>query len=47
MHVCFLMLLWLARSGARWRDLPECFGDYQTIKRRYYRWVANGVLDRD
>ncbi len=38
-------LVWMARSGARWRDLPERFGPYQTVKRRYYRWIANGVLD--
>lgn len=37
-------LLWMARSGARWRDLPERFGDYQAVKRRYYRWVARGAL---
>lgn len=39
-------LIWMARSGGRWRDLPERYGDYQTVKRRYYRWVENGVLDR-
>jgi transposase len=39
-------LLWLARSGGRWRDLPERFGPYQTAKRRYYRWVEQGVIDR-
>lgn len=39
-------LLWMARSGGRWRDLPERLGDYQVVKRRYYRWVENGVLDR-
>jgi transposase len=38
-------LLWMARSGGRWRDLPERLGDYQTVKRRYYRWIAMGVLD--
>jgi len=37
-------LLWMARSGGRWRDLPERFGDYRTVKRRYYDWVARGVL---
>jgi transposase len=37
-------LLWMARSGARWRDLPERFGDYRTVKRRYYDWVERGVL---
>lgn len=41
----FDALLWLARSGARWRDLPERFGDYETIKRRYYRWVARANFD--
>lgn len=43
----FDALLWLARSGARWRDMPEDrFGPYQTVKRRYYRWVEQGVFDR-
>ena len=39
-------LVWMARSGGRWRDLPERLGDYQTVKRRYYRWIEMGVLDR-
>lgn len=38
-------LLWMARSGGRWRDLPERFGDYQSVKRRYYRWIEMAVLD--
>lgn len=37
-------ILWMARSGGRWRDLPERLGDYQTVKRRYYDWVDRGVL---
>ena len=39
-------LLWMARPGGRWRDLPERFGDHQSVKRRYYRWIEMGVLDR-
>src|SRR5215212_12264769 len=39
-------LLWMARSGARWRDLPERFGDHRAVKRRYYRWIERGVLDQ-
>jgi transposase len=39
-------LLWMARSGGRWRDLPERFGKFDTVKRRYYRWIETGVLDR-
>ncbi|MDE2329162.1 MAG: IS5 family transposase [Bradyrhizobium sp.] len=38
-------LLWMARSGGRWRDLPERLGDYRSVKRRYYRWIEIGVLD--
>jgi transposase len=36
----------MARSGARWRDLPERFGAYPTAKRRDYRWIETGVFDR-
>ena len=35
----------MARSGGRWRDLPERLGDYRTVKRRYYRWIEMGGLD--
>ena len=38
-------LLWMARSGGRWRNLPERLGDYRSVKRRYYRWIEMGVLD--
>lgn len=38
-------LLWMARSGGRWCDLPDRFGDYRSVKRRYYRWIGMGVLD--
>jgi transposase len=35
----------MARSDGRWRDLPDRFGNYHSVKRRYYRWIAMGVLD--
>jgi transposase len=38
-------LLWMARSGGRWRDLPERLGNADAVKRRYYRWIEMGVLD--
>ena len=37
-------LLWMARSGARWRDLPQRLGDHRTVKRRYYNWVRRGAF---
>ena len=39
-------LIWMARSGGRWRDLPKRYGNYQTAKRRYYRWIEMGVLEK-
>jgi len=43
----FDAILWLAHSGVRWQDLPEDrFGPYQTVKRRYYRWIEKGVFDK-
>ncbi len=36
----------MARSGARWNDLPADFGAFQTIKLRYYRWLERGLIDR-
>ncbi|MFG1479625.1 IS5 family transposase [Xanthobacter sp. V4C-4] len=38
-------LLWTARSGGRWRDLPELRGDDRSAKRRYYHRIEMGVLD--
>jgi len=38
-------LLWQARSGSRWRDLPEWPGRHQTVKHRYDRWIEMSVLD--
>ena len=39
------VLLWMARSGGRWRDLPRPFGKPDTVKRRNDRWIEMGVLD--
>jgi len=39
-------ILWVLRSGARWKDLPERFPPYQTCHRRFQRWVRDGTLRR-
>jgi transposase len=38
-------ILWIDRTGAPWRDLPEEFGPWQSIATRFYRWVDAGVWD--
>ena len=35
----------MARSGDRWRDLPQRLGDHRSVKRRYCRRIEMGVLD--
>ena len=39
-------LLWLNRTGAPWRDLPEAYGPWQTVATRFYRWRCAGIWDR-
>jgi transposase len=39
-------LLWLGRTGAPWRDLPERFGPWRTVATRFYRWTRSGLWDR-
>lgn len=36
-------MLWIARTGAPWRDLPERYGKWQTVSSRFYRWRQAGI----
>jgi transposase len=38
-------ILWVLRTGAPWRDLPEEFGPWQTAWRLFDRWTADGTWD--
>lgn len=39
-------VIWLAKTGAPWRDLPERFGKWNSVFQRYNRWCKNGVWER-
>ena len=39
-------VLWLARTGVPWRDLPDCFGNWNCVFVRFSRWSKDGVWDR-
>jgi len=38
-------VLWIARTGAHWRELPEEFGKWNSVFQRYNRWSAKGVWE--
>jgi putative transposase len=38
--------LWVLRSGAHWSDLPERYGKWKTVHRRFSRWCHAGVWER-
>ena len=44
-HKFINALLWLARSGAQCRDIQPAYGQYQTIKMRYDRWLDKGIIE--
>ena len=36
-------VIWMARTGAPWRDLPERFGKWNSVFQRFNRWAKTGV----
>ena len=44
---CLEGILWVLKSGARWRDLPTGeYAPYQTCHRRFQQWAKAGVIKR-
>lgn len=39
-------MIWILMTGAPWRDLPERYGPWETVYRRFREWTRDGVLDR-
>jgi transposase len=39
-------MVWLARSGFPWRDLPACDGSWKTVASCCYRWRRDGIFER-
>ena len=39
-------VLWIVRTGAPWRDLPEVFVEWNSVFRRFNRWSQKGVWQR-
>ena len=39
-------MLWIARTGSPWRDLPLFFGNWNTVFKRYRDWVKADIFIR-
>ena len=39
-------MMWILRTGAPWRDLPERFGPWQSVYHYFNQWRKQGVFDR-
>jgi transposase len=39
-------VLWIVRTGAPWRDLPEYFGKWFSVWKRFRRWALKGVFEK-
>ena len=39
-------VLWIARTGSPWRDLPEYFGKWFSVWKRFRRWALKGVFEK-
>ena len=39
-------VVWMARTGAPWRDLSPFFGKWNSVWKRFRRWAKAGVWER-
>ena len=39
-------VIWKARTGAPWRDIPSDFGNWRTVHKRFARWSQKGIWQK-
>jgi transposase len=39
-------ILYMAENGCKWRALPDRFGNWNSVYKRFERWAENGVIQR-
>lgn len=39
-------ILWVLARGARWKEMPNYYPQYQTCRNYYYEWHKTGAMER-
>jgi transposase len=39
-------VIWIFKTGAPWRDLPERYGHWKNAHRLFSRWSRSGIFDQ-
>ena len=45
-RICVEGIIWVLRTGARWKDLPSCFPSPTTCWRRFEQWTSEGIWEK-
>ena len=42
----FNAIMWILKSGGRWRDLPARYGNWNSIYHKFRKWCSLGLFER-
>jgi len=42
----FNAIIWILRTGAQWREMPDRYPPYQTCHRYFQRWAQTGIIQK-
>ena len=45
-HMMLNGILWILRTECQWRELPECYGSWQSVYARFRKWQKDGIYEK-